>query len=129
MRVSTVSGRKHTRHIRARTITVHDDVPFRITRQEILEQFGIGMVTDSQEESVDVDVADLFERFSVLVTDRTFAVNQVCSLYFSFTGQSQGVMLKEHFYLRVIQHALLHDLRGTQIGFAHDHIYFLAQAG
>ena len=36
-------------------------------------------------------------------------------------------MLKEHLDLRIVEHALLHDLRGAQIGFAHNHIDFLAE--
>ena len=60
------------------------------------------MVTDSQEETIDIYVAYLFIGF-------TLAIDQVSSLHFSFACELDGIMLEEYFYLRIIENSLLHD--------------------
>ena len=79
------------------------------------------MMTDCQEEAVNSDMTHFLIRF-------TLAINQIGALYLTFTGQLKGVMLEKHLNLRVIEHALLHDLRCTQVRFANDHIHFLTKA-
>ena len=57
-----------------------------------------------------------------------FAVHKVCTLHLAFARELDRVMLEEHLDLGVVEHTLLHDLRRTQIGFAHDHIHLLAES-
>lgn len=122
MRISAVTGSKDTGHVGTRTITVHKDISLRITVKIVLEDICVRMMTDRQEESVDVNMLDGFIGFA-------FSEDEVRALHFSFTRQLEGVMLEEDFDLGVIEYALLHDLRSAEVGFAHDHIYFFAESG
>ena len=79
-------------------------------------------MADSQEETVNGDMANLFFRFA-------FLIDKIRALHFSFAGKGEGVMLKENLDLGIILDAVLHNLRGTQVGLTHNHIDFFAQPG
>ena len=98
-----------------------DDVALGVKGNEILEEAGIRMMTDSEEETVDSDVFDS-------LVGLTLTIDEVGALHLSFSGQLECVVLKEHLNLGIIEYTLLHDLGRAQVGLAHDHIYFLAQA-
>ena len=79
------------------------------------------MVTDRQEETIDIYVTHLFIGF-------TFAIDKVSSLHFAIACELDGIMLKKDFNLWIIEHALLHDFRCAEVGFAYDEVHFLAQS-
>ena len=62
-----------------------------------------------------------------LLVGFAFAIDQIGTLYFRFACQAESVMLKQDFYLWIVQHTLLHNLGRTQVGLADNHIYFFAE--
>ena len=78
-------------------------------------------MANSQEESVNLDVYQLFVRFAL-------TLHQMSTFYAVLSKQSEGVMLKEDFDVLCLADTLLHDLRGTEERLADDEIDFLGQS-
>ncbi len=79
----------------------------------VREKLGVWVMTDCKEEAVDRNVDVLLVFFS-------FVFYEMCAFYKFVTVKTRGVGIEEHLDLRIVEHALLHHFRRTQIGLADD---------
>ena len=77
-------------------------------------------MTNGQEEAINSHIITTFVCLAQ-------ALHQVYALHAIITIEAYGIVFKEHLNLFVVQHALLHDLRGTQVGLADNQIDFRSQ--
>ena len=95
------------------------DVAFGVELQLVAEQLRVGMVSDGQEEARDVDLHLL-----------AVVAAQQCARHARLVAQYLGgVVVEYHLDVGGAEHALLHRLRGAQVGFAHDHVDLAADRG
>jgi hypothetical protein len=92
-------------------LDVADFIDFDIVREE----FGIGVMTDGEEEAVDGEIYTLF----VWLTE---TLDQMCAFDAIFSVETERVVLIEDGDLLVGCDALTHNVGGTEIVFAYDHI-------
>ena len=118
--VSTVACREDTRDVRAGAVALHLDIALLIAVEIVGKEVGVGLVSDGEEEAVNLYMANL-------LLGCAFLIDEVCSLHLWFARQAQCVVLEEDFYLGIGEHTLLHDLRRAEIRLADNHIHFLAE--
>ena len=80
---------------------MRDDIPFCITSDVILEEFGIGMVTDSQEKTVNGNIYQLFIGLAL-------ALYQMSTFYPVFSEEADSIMFVQNLDVLALHHALLH---------------------
>ena len=98
------------------------DVACLVDSHEWAEHIGVGLVANGEEEAVDGQVV-------AFLIGLAFAAHHMGSLHTAFAIEANGVVFEEHFYLLVLEDALLHHIAGAQIGFANDEVYLLAELG
>ena len=79
-------------------------------------------MADGQEEAVDGHVVALFVGLA-------HALHQMHAFHAVLAIEAHGIVLEQHLDLLVVHHALLHHLRRTQIGLAHDEVHLAGEAG
>ncbi len=84
-RVGDVSGGEHAGDVCRCGVGLRDDVSFGVELDLVVEEVGVGLVSDGEEESVDVDVEGLFLR-GAQVSDEVRALQSVVG-----SEQSGGV--------------------------------------
>ena len=72
-------------------------------------------MTNGQEEAINSHIVTAFVSLAQ-------ALHQVYTLHAIIAIESHSIVFKEHLNLFVVQHALLHNLRGTQVGLAYNQI-------
>jgi len=77
-------------------------------------------MADGKEESVDRQVV-------AFLVGLTLALHQMSTFYTILTIESYGIMLVQYFNLRVLLHALFHDVRCSEEWLSYYHVYFLTQ--
>ena len=103
MRVGTVAGGKHTGNIGAWCVALRLDVARLVQLQPLLENLGVRLMSDSQEETVDGQVVALFVCLA-------FSLDEVSTFDTVFSIESQRVVFIENLNLLIAFNALLHDV-------------------
>lgn len=85
-----------------------------------LEKLGVGLMTNSEEETVDGNVEGLLVGFA----EMTY---QVGTLYTIVAKEPRGVGFEEYLDVLLFLDSLLHDLSSTQERLSHDHIHLLGE--
>ena len=117
VRILHIPGGKDTLDRGLRGARLYADVTLVVEGELTVEQIGVRMVADGQEEAGQVDCALLTIRVAHTDTRHTALVTQ----------HLDRVVLEEYLDVRRIEYALLHRLRSAQEGLADDHIDFAAE--
>ena len=120
VRVGYVTGSEDSGNVGAWGGAVGLDVTLGIGLDGRLEQVAVGLVSYGQEEAVNGKVIALFVRLAKVA-------DHMRSLQLGLAVESQRVVLEQDFDLRVVEHALLHDLAGAEIVLADNQINLFAE--
>ena len=101
--VGTVASNEYARNLGlGRTVNLLQ-VAHLVSIEPFLEDICVGLVTNSQEETVDGDIYHL-------LVSLTLALHQVRTFYAILTKQSYGVVLKQYLDVLALHKTLLHHL-------------------
>ena len=103
VRVSYVTGSKHTGYVCGGVGRVGDDIAGFIGGYLIVEHSCVGAVTYSEEESV-------YSQVKVLFTVGSFVFNKMCTFKEFLAEQACSVCVEKHFDISFVKHSLLHNL-------------------
>ena len=119
--IGTVAGNEDACELGARSTVNLLQIPYLICFEPLLKDVGIGFVTNSQEESVNLYIYLLF-------VSLTLALHEMSTFDTILAKETQRVVFEEYLDVLAVHHALLHDLGSTQEGFADNHIHLLGQS-
>ena len=119
--IGTVAGNEDACELCARSTVNLLQIPYLICFEPLLKDVSIGFVTNSQEETVNLDIYQLF-------VGLTLALYEMSTFDTILAKETQRVVFEEYLDVLAVHHALLHDLGGTQEGLADNHIHLLGQS-
>ena len=111
--IGYVAGSKHARDVGGGSGQIGNDVALLIGGYAG-EELCVGLMAYGEEESVDGNVEVLF-----VFRCRRFSTRWAPSRY-SLTEEAGGVGVEQDLDFGIVEYALLHHLRGAQMGFADD---------
>ena len=119
MRVADVAGGEYALDVGYRRSRLDLDVALGVEVQLVGEKLGVGVVSDGQEESRDVD----FDLLAVVAAQQSPRHARLVAQHFG------RVVVEYHFDIGRAEHPLLHGFRSAQVGLAHDHVDLAANRG
>ena len=121
-RIGDVAGSEYAGNICGGAFAFGADESGFVEVDHALENFGVGLVADSEEEAVDLDVEFLFVGLA-FVADEMSAFKSVLS------EEAECIGVEKNFNFLVLHHAALHHFRSTEIVLADNHVHLRGERG
>ena len=119
--VGTVACHKHAGNLGLGCTVDFLQVAYLIHIEPLLKDVCVGLMANGKEEAVDGDIHKLLVRF-------TFAFDQMGAFHAILAIETEDVVLEEDLDVLCGLHTLLHHLRGTEEGLAHNEIHLFGEA-